>query len=93
VVCVTAISPGTPQLPPRSQSREPGGALTRLPIRVPMAKLPDSIGPVAMRKKRVSWAPAARGPAAEATSAPPPMITARLESPVIAPALVARPDF
>jgi len=38
VACATATRPGTPQLPPRSQSREPGGLLIALAISAPIWK-------------------------------------------------------
>jgi len=38
VVWAVAIRPGTPQLPPRSQGRDPGGLLMALAMMPPITK-------------------------------------------------------
>jgi len=69
VETATAIRPGTPQLPPAEQAREPGGLLMALASNPPMANRGLSDDPVAMRKKEASSARAARPkPKANATS-------------------------
>src|SRR5215469_10568219 len=56
VACVTATSPATPQLPPRSQDGVPSGFEMALAITPPISKKVPEVAAAPMRKNRVSCA-------------------------------------